>query len=35
MEIQQIGNGKVVIYIKGEELKCLPAFLKYHDKRSD
>jgi hypothetical protein len=26
MEIQQIGNGKVVIYIKGEELKCLPAF---------
>ncbi|NLT15555.1 MAG: hypothetical protein GXY05_14575 [Clostridiales bacterium] len=25
MEIQQIGNGKVVIYIKGEELKHLPA----------
>ncbi|NLA87570.1 MAG: adaptor protein MecA [Clostridiales bacterium] len=25
MEIQQIGNGKIVIYIKGEELKQLPA----------
>jgi hypothetical protein len=25
MEIQQIGNGKLVIYIKGEELKALPA----------
>jgi hypothetical protein len=25
MEIQQIGNGKLVIYIKGEDLKNLPA----------
>lgn len=25
MEIQQIGDGKLVIYIKGEELKQLPA----------
>jgi hypothetical protein len=25
MEIQQIGDGKLVIYIKGEELKKLPA----------
>lgn len=25
MEIQQIGNGKLVIYLKGEELKNLPA----------